>query len=44
MPYRFCFCHVKIITERPRFYKGFEGIWSRCIKCRGWIEIKTTMT
>ena len=39
MPHRFCACRVTYIIEPPRKYKGYAGLWTRCIECRGWIEM-----
>lgn len=38
-PLRFCACRVTYIIELPRKYKGYAGLWTRCIECRGWIEV-----
>ena len=38
-PLRFCACRVTYIIEPPRKYKGYAGLWTRCIECRGWIGV-----
>lgn len=38
-PLHFCACRVTYIIEPPRKYKGYAGLWTRCIECRGWIEV-----
>lgn len=37
-PLRSCACRITYITEPPRKHKGYAGLWTRCVECRGWIE------